>query len=49
MEDNSKNLINNQIQEGRGLVLQACIVRIMKARKTFKHTDLVGRICYIVY
>ena len=36
--------VSNNVEDGRKLVLEACIVRIMKSRKQLGHTELISEI-----
>lgn len=42
--DNQKKKNNKEVEDSRSFVIQACIVRIMKARKTLSHNELFSTI-----
>jgi cullin 1 len=40
--DDESRAVHESINEDRKMVIQACIVRIMKTRKTMKHNELIA-------
>ena len=42
MESTSTNIVRNEVDEERQYLIDACIVRIMKTRRTMEHLTLVN-------